>query len=302
MTPNTFCTYTKFPSEAEVETTIFFVSGNPGLIGYYHPFLSLLARYLGQDPGNSKTPYQIYGCSLGGFEVDHDDASETAESMPRSTCGTRRDMNGTAGRQPQLYDLEDQIRFVHGKLMALMERNVSAKGRRKIILVGHSVGAYIAMEVLRRHRETTSNGKSPLDTTQSNKTSSVDFDIVGGVMLFPTVIDIALSPSGQKLTVGLISSLIHILVPQYTNSQDDLIDPSIHDSPIRLHHQHPSSNPHIVASRIDPPHSHPLNNERPAHARARNNIYIPHQCSRRTTSPVRSHPLHLNNRTLLTIT
>lgn len=210
VTPNTFCTYTKSPSEAETEITIFFVSGNPGLIGYYHSFLSLLARCLGQDAGNSKTAYQIYGCSLGGFEVDHDDVSETAESMSRSTSRTRPDMNRTAGRQPQLYDLEDQIRFVQGKLVALVERDVSAHPqtkRRKVILVGHSVGAYIAMEVLRRHRETTSNKKSSLATDQSDKISSVDFDIVGGVMLFPTVIDIALSPSGQKLTVGLISSL-----------------------------------------------------------------------------------------------
>lgn len=63
--------------------------------------------------------------------------------------------------------------------------------RPRVILMGHSVGTYIAMEVLRRHREnqtTTAAGDS-------------GFDIVGGIMLFPTVMDIANSPAGQKLTV-----------------------------------------------------------------------------------------------------
>lgn len=209
VTPNTFCTYTNGPGEAG--TTIFFVSGNPGLIGYYHPFLSLLARYLGQeqDTGNLETGYQIYGCSLGGFEVDDADNETPPESI--SASGSRRDRDRSEDKGTRLYDLEDQIRFVQGKLAALMDENENVSAdrestrRRKVILAGHSVGAYIAMEVLRRHRETASNGSSQ-SPEESSKTSSAGFDIVGGVMLFPTVIDIALSPSGQKLTVGLTPS------------------------------------------------------------------------------------------------
>ncbi|KAJ5191828.1 Protein of unknown function DUF2305 [Penicillium cinerascens] len=177
ITQNTFCTYTG--PRFEAETTVFFISGNPGLIGYYHPFLSLLAQNLAEPSGQSKTAYQIYGCSLGGFEVDE------RTSLDGSRFQGNKD-------EPELHDLEDQIRFVHQRLTAVMgESNASDASdppvprKRKVVLIGHSVGTYIAMEVVKRHREAA-------DVS--------DFDIVGGVMLFPTVMDIAASPSGQKLT------------------------------------------------------------------------------------------------------
>lgn len=66
--------------------------------------------------------------------------------------------------------------------------------RPRVILMGHSVGTYIAMEVLRRHRENQT-------TTTAAAAGDSGFDIVGGIMLFPTVMDIANSPAGQKLTV-----------------------------------------------------------------------------------------------------
>jgi pimeloyl-ACP methyl ester carboxylesterase len=173
ITPNTFLTTTG--SSSDLKTTIFFISGNPGLISYYHPFLSLLSSYLKESKEKTSPnlpPFQIYGSSLGGFEIDEDEPS------PPPTNGID-------------FDLEDQIRFVQEKLSTLMDDNSNHKAsidkpKQKVILIGHSVGAYIAMEILRRHREA-----SPKS----------DFDIIGGAMLFPTVKDIAASPSGQKLTV-----------------------------------------------------------------------------------------------------
>lgn len=154
ITPNTFSTTTA-PSP---KTTIFFISGNPGLIGYYHPFLSLLAKYL-----TNGSSFQIHGSSLGGFEIGQD--------------------------SPKDLDLEDQIQLVQGRLNTLMSENATTQdgadqdsARRKVILIGHSVGAYMAMEILNRHRDQ-------------------PFDIIGGIMLFPTLMDIAASPSGRKLTV-----------------------------------------------------------------------------------------------------
>ncbi|KGO77942.1 Protein of unknown function DUF2305 [Penicillium italicum] len=180
ITPNTFLTTTGSPSDQK--TTIFFISGNPGLIGYYHPFLSLLGKYLDEsreEHSTSLSSFQIYGCSLGGFEID--------EYQPSTSPNNAIDLS-----------LEDQICFAQGKLAALMgdEGNSNGNGkdtvdpgtRQKVILIGHSVGAYIAMEILRRHREA-----SPESA----------FDIVGGAMLFPTVKDIAASPSGRKLTTLL---------------------------------------------------------------------------------------------------
>ncbi|KAJ5737605.1 uncharacterized protein N7483_002730 [Penicillium malachiteum] len=227
ITQNIFCTYAG--PQDEVDTTIFFISGNPGLIGYYHPFLSLLAQNLAekepesdknQSQSPNKTSFQINGCSLGGFEIP----------------------SGSAKAEKRLYSLEDQIRFVHQKLEALMhktksvsssqesesdENESSSRARRhKVILIGHSVGAYIAIEVLRRHRDGIPSLEGiPEAESKSELEASRVFDIVGGVMLFPTVKDIAHSPSGQKLTtllyfipqlallVGYFATILTALLP-----------------------------------------------------------------------------------------
>lgn len=58
----------------------------------------------------------------------------------------------------------------------------------------------MAMEILRRHRE-----------AAAESSQSADFDIIGGIMLFPTVMDIAASPSGQKLTT-LLAIMPHLAI------------------------------------------------------------------------------------------
>lgn len=192
ITPNTFLTCTSTstrsnPTPIETpETTIFFISGNPGLIGYYHPFLSLLSKYLTpkneNDNGNDPPSFQIYGCSLGGFELNDEKNPSSHGSKVQKSQSDDLDLD---------LDLEDQIRFVQGKLTTLMgNRSIAARSKQKVILIGHSVGAYIAMEILRRHREAT-----------SGEGEGGEFDIIGGAMLFPTVLDIAASASGRKLTV-----------------------------------------------------------------------------------------------------
>ncbi|KAF4236755.1 hypothetical protein CNMCM8980_007060 [Aspergillus fumigatiaffinis] len=187
------------PSSSRV--TIFMISGNPGLIGYYHTFLSLLADKLGSRGAQSNSQsrshaseFQIYGHSLGGFELDGPD-------------------NLDAGKR--LFDLEEQIRYVQGKLDGFL---AGGETKQKVILVGHSVGAYIAMEILRRHRERS-------DARARAGADRADFDIVGGIMLFPTVVDIAKSSSGQKLTrllyfipqlalvVGFLARVLATLLP-----------------------------------------------------------------------------------------
>ncbi|KAJ5282269.1 hypothetical protein N7505_000249 [Penicillium chrysogenum] len=205
ITPNTFLTTTGSPSDQK--TTIFFISGNPGLIGYYHPFLSLLSNYLDEEKEEnlpSPPSFQIYGCSLGGFEIDERQPSPSNNSID--------------------LDLEDQICFVQGKLATLMgdegNGNGNAGTRQKVILVGHSVGAYIAMEILRRHHE--------------SKPESA-FDIIGGAMLFPTVKDIAASPSGQKLTTLLsIIPRLAVVVSLFARLLTFLLPASLLRSVVRL--------------------------------------------------------------------
>ncbi|KAF9894072.1 hypothetical protein FE257_009045 [Aspergillus nanangensis] len=153
-------------------TVIYFISGNPGLIGYYYTFLSLLSEYIkSQTSQNAQNiSFLVSGHSLAGF------------GLPESNNAEKN------GSQSHYRDLEEQICFAQKKLDDLI-MDLNSNATPNVILIGHSVGSYIAMEILRRHRDRTRNEKS-----------SVDFNINGGVMLFPTVVDIAKSPSGQKLT------------------------------------------------------------------------------------------------------
>ncbi|KAL4967540.1 bifunctional triacylglycerol lipase/ester hydrolase [Aspergillus stella-maris] len=174
-------------------TTIYFISGNPGLISYYHAFLSLLGEKLssglgsgGKGRGNG---FHVVGHSLAGFELEPG--------------------NERADEGEHYFDVEEQIRFVlgqlHERMRGLREASGSLDGKPieerpkpKVIIIGHSVGTYISMEIIRRHRER--QAKAQTEGKHGDDDFDLKFDIIGGIMLFPTVMDIAASPSGQKLT------------------------------------------------------------------------------------------------------
>lgn len=76
---------------------------------------------------------------------------------------------------------------------AVREGGERRDGKRevKVILVGHSVGAYIALEMLRRIQET-------------RKGDGEGIRVVGVVGLWPTVTHIARSASGVRMGVSFI--------------------------------------------------------------------------------------------------
>lgn len=137
---------------------IFFITGNPGLIGYYNTFLTTVRNLLSSPP-NSSCVFQIYGQSLAGFSSD------------------------LASRQAP-YSLEEQITILLSSLTILRHETAPFTS---IILIGHSVGAYILLELISRLK------KSP----------EPHINIRGGILLFPTVTHIAASKSGLKLTALL---------------------------------------------------------------------------------------------------
>ena len=141
---------------------IFFITGNPGLINYYDAFLGTLHQLLTEDSELSKrNVFHIYGESLAGFG-DND--------APSKTTG-------------QPYTLEDQIET---RLQLLNDQRIPSGSRRgkqydSIILMGHSVGTYILLEVLTRLQKA-----APL------------LNVIAGILLMPTVIGLAESASGVK--------------------------------------------------------------------------------------------------------
>ncbi|KAK5000624.1 hypothetical protein LTR66_000536 [Elasticomyces elasticus] len=157
---------------------VFVITGNPGLIEYYRPFCTALLKHLTtskfkkNQPFSEDTNISIYGHSLAGFELG--DADDRALPL----------------------DLEQQIAFVEARLDdAAKPLRSNADGRRKnveVVLIGHSVGAYILLEILRRRRERAT------DSETAEQTDRVK--IVQGICLFPTVTHIARSKSGRKFT------------------------------------------------------------------------------------------------------
>ncbi|KAI9372526.1 hypothetical protein BJX61DRAFT_439268 [Aspergillus egyptiacus] len=198
--------------------TIYFISGNPGLISYYHAFLSSLANRLSLGPSSSSDEeahqvFHLLGYSLAGFELENDKTNVNASNSEKKQGGKEQDPE-----QEHYHDLEEQICFVRTRLEGHMRAfrreytdsrpfgNELSKPKPKVILIGHSVGSYIAMEILRRHREKQQQQQQQQSRHQMPEANGhrddreEDFDIIGGIMLFPTVVDIAKSPSGRKLT------------------------------------------------------------------------------------------------------
>ena len=119
-------------------TTIFFIPGNPGLISYYHTFLSLLSLYLPIPENGEKSTatniggesaqklsalhpgFRICGTSLGGFET---------ESQNGKTAGGKRGRDDREGKY-RSYGLGEQIEFVEGTLRNASERFKVLRGPR----------------------------------------------------------------------------------------------------------------------------------------------------------------------------
>lgn len=147
---------------------IFLITGNPGLVGYYRSYLHTLHSHCTNSPSSNNhhiifSPH-IYSCSLAGFET-----------LPRPA---------TAAQIP--YDLDQQIAYIDDAL-SLAHEEVKALTHASdvpVVLIGHSVGAYMLLEILRRRKA----AASPLR-------------IVGGICLTPTVVDLRGSPSGRKVFV-----------------------------------------------------------------------------------------------------
>ncbi|KAH9884265.1 hypothetical protein F4778DRAFT_763613 [Xylariomycetidae sp. FL2044] len=145
---------------------IYFIPGNPGLIDYYAPFLSTLSDLLNASSGPESPRFHIFGQNLSGFsDLDHEPF--------------------TPDRKP--FSLEHQIQNTLVNL-----EGVCAESRRReghpydaVVLIGHSVGSYIALELFQRLLR-----KPDL---------APDVKLGSGILLFPTIDHIARSPSGRKL-------------------------------------------------------------------------------------------------------
>ncbi|KAL2165784.1 hypothetical protein VTG60DRAFT_3827 [Thermothelomyces hinnuleus] len=180
--------FLEYPSPNQDDLTrrqclIYLIPGNPGLVAYYEPFLKTLRQLLDEREKEAgyRYAFHIYGRNLLGFDDgDHE---------PRFGTTT------ASGARTEPFTLEDQIRGVCGSVPAV-NNDTLGDGRTfdQVILIGHSVGAYIALEAFHRHHQ------ARLETAgASDPLASVN--LRSGILLFPTVSHIARSSSGQKLNL-----------------------------------------------------------------------------------------------------
>ena len=180
------------------ELLIYFIPGNPGLIQYYHDFLTHLASLL--DPDKTNFAYHVVGHSLGGFELQGN--ASGSSQLEATIAGFGRRAKGHSCYHA--YDLtKEQLNVMDGveQTSTLIRRQNSAHERFDaeeteplyVVLMGHSVGAYLMMQTVMFRQLAQSNvSPSPLDRTTRH---------VGAIGLFPTLVNLAGSPRGQKLAV-----------------------------------------------------------------------------------------------------
>lgn len=167
---------------------IFFIPGNPGLIGYYHTFLSLLCDGLYNSESKAKaSAYLVYGASLSGFQVD-----PKARSKEELLVGEDADPQSSSG---QPYTLREQVTLTHRWLRSLiwdLSRSSPAvmEYGLEVTLIGHSAGTYIALEVLRLIR-------TDFRPNPQWQTPARSINVKSLILITPTVIDIPLSPNGR---------------------------------------------------------------------------------------------------------
>ncbi|KAI1262227.1 hypothetical protein F5Y18DRAFT_164234 [Xylariaceae sp. FL1019] len=156
------------PSSNTKHVLIFFISGNPGLIDYYEPFLSTLHTALDSSSSLEETNFHIYGQNLLGFSDDEHEPF-TSHNKP--------------------YNLEQQIEYTLESLSDLRIQSGERQGEAydNVLLIGHSVGSYIALELSHR--------------VLRNPSVAPHLNLSSGIFLFPTIENIASSPSGWRLNM-----------------------------------------------------------------------------------------------------
>ncbi|OZJ04437.1 hypothetical protein BZG36_02791 [Bifiguratus adelaidae] len=148
---------------SDVVTVMFMIPGNPGLIDYYEEFLTTIHE-------TTPHPLVIYGVSHLGHSPAIRQASAPAHYHHHHSKPSR------------LYSLDDQIRHKVQVIRDIMHKAYNHQ-HVHVLVVGHSVGAYIA-------------GKAIQELTQSDWEAQWDLRCIG---LFPTLFDIAKTPNGNVL-------------------------------------------------------------------------------------------------------
>lgn len=185
------------PLKAGRRLLIYFICGNPGLVDFYDGFFRRLhetirSSSLIQERG---TTIDIYGRDLAGFHDDDHRPFSAPDHLP--------------------YDLEGQVTTIYEDISEFVRQDKlqatksGGEGYGDVILMGHSVGAYIATEIMHRHLQ----ARRAVDGGAAAASHHVHMR--HGFLLFPTLTQIALSRNGRWMQmlreVPFLDANFHVL-------------------------------------------------------------------------------------------
>lgn len=171
------------PSDAAPKRAlIFFIPGNPGLVEYYRRFLDIIRKRLNEHTSHTGTQYYLSGASLAGFDV---------------SCGSRQ----TPAKSESLpLSLKNQVEDVYARLQSTVARlraENDIKGDLPVVVIGHSIGAYMVLETVAKWKKLAEQGPT-------------NMKVSAGLCLFPTIYELDLSPTGRQVGVRTIYHTLSI--------------------------------------------------------------------------------------------
>lgn len=153
---------------------VYYLTGNPGLINYYTLFLTHLRSLLDtiETQRGHKVTFTIYGRDLAGFDAhDHPKPFNRTDHPP--------------------HDVEYEINHCYKHLLAANKLPASTAAGKphpragepfdEVVLVGHSLGTYIALELFHRHLQ--------------DPSAAPALRLRAGVLLFATIAHLARAPN-----------------------------------------------------------------------------------------------------------
>uniref|UniRef100_A0AAQ4P6F5 Lipid droplet-associated hydrolase n=1 Tax=Gasterosteus aculeatus aculeatus TaxID=481459 RepID=A0AAQ4P6F5_GASAC len=158
-------------------------TGNPGVVGFYRTFMQTL--------------YSMFGCCHPVWAVSHAGHCEPPHSMDMvedNFSAAKRDVFGLNGQ------IEHKLAFIR--------RHVPRE--TSLVLVGHSIGCYIILDIMKRNPK---------------------LKIIKAVLLFPTIERMAETPQGKVMTPVLCHMRYLAYLPVFLLS---LLPAALQEGLIRL--------------------------------------------------------------------
>ncbi|XP_039605719.1 lipid droplet-associated hydrolase [Polypterus senegalus] len=156
-------------SGCEESSSVLFliIPGNPGIVGFYKTFMQVI--------------YQSFDKKYPVWAVSH-----AGHCVPPDVMDMKEDTN--EAKLEDVFGLNGQVEHKLAFLKQYVPREV------KLVLVGHSIGCYIILEIMKR---------DPL------------LQVLKSVLLFPTIERMAQSPQGKLMTPMLCRLRYAMYVPIY---------------------------------------------------------------------------------------